>query len=156
GDDEEVTWVFHLFDDAELEVEPLAIVLRRAAGREPVRAEAAREPGLGLPAQFGRLVDRSVRLDNREAREDRGLRRRPTCTAPRNLDRGGERLRQIGKQCAHLGAGLEAMLGGEAAPVGVGNEPALGYADQSIVGFVVVAGGEERLIGGDERDASRV
>src|SRR5262249_60798966 len=69
---------------------------------------------------------------------------------------GGERVRKIGKQCAHLGAGLEAMLVGEAAPVVVGNKPAVGYADQGIVGFVVVAGGEERLIGGDERDASRV
>src|SRR5262249_3686317 len=68
GDDEEVARIIHLFDDAELEVEPLAIVLWRAAGREPVRGEATREPGLGLSAQFGRLVDRRVRLADREAR----------------------------------------------------------------------------------------
>ena len=39
------------------------------------------------------------------------MRARAERAALRDLDGGRERLRQIGKQRRHLGAGLEAMLG---------------------------------------------
>ena len=44
------------------------------------------------------------------------------------------------------------MLGGELAAVGLGDHAALGDGDQRVVGVVVLALGEERLVGGDERN----
>ena len=70
-----------------------------------------------------------------------------------DLDGRGERLRQIGEQRHHLGAGLEAVLDGELAPVGLAEHAPLGDAEQRVVGLVVVDGREERLVGGDERHA---
>ena len=58
--------------------------------------------------------------------------------ALRDLDRRGERLRQVGEQRRHLGAGLEAVLGRELAAVGLRDEAALGDADQRVMGLVVV------------------
>ena len=48
------------------------------------------------------------------------------------------------------------MFGGELAALAVGDEPALGDAQKCIVGFVILPPGEERLVGGDERNAARV
>ena len=126
GDDQEVAGIFHPLDDAELEIEPLAVVLGSAAGREPVHGDAAVETRRRLPAQLRRLVDRRMVRADREARQDRRQRPRPVGAAPRNLDRGSERFRQVGKQRRHFGAGLEPVLGGELAAVGVGDQPSLG------------------------------
>ena len=156
GDDEEVAGIFHALDHAELEGEPLAIVLDRVAGRDAVHGEPALKPRFGAPAQLGRLVDRRAALAGREARQDRRLRARAEGAALRDLDRRGERLRQVGEQRGHLGAGLEPVLGRELAPVGLGHEPAFGDADQRVVRLVVLARGEERLVGGDQRDAARI
>ncbi len=60
GDDQEVAGIFHPLDDAELEVEPLAVFLRGAAGREAVHGDAAVETRCRLPAQLRRLVDRRM------------------------------------------------------------------------------------------------
>ena len=48
------------------------------------------------------------------------------------------------------------MLGGELAALAVGDELALGDAQERIVGFMILAGGEERLVGGDQRNAPAV
>jgi hypothetical protein len=48
------------------------------------------------------------------------------------------------------------VLGGELAAVGLGDHPAFGDADQRVVRFVVLALGKERLVGGDEGDASGI
>ena len=128
----------------------------RAAGRDAVRLDAAFEPGLGAPAQFGRLVDRSPLRADREARQDRRLHARPERAAPRDLDRRGDRLGQVGKQLDHLRAGLEAVLGGELAPVGLDHQPPFGDADQRVVRLVVLPVREQRLVGGDERNAARI
>ncbi len=46
--------------------------------------------------------------------------------------------------CArHLGAGLEAMLDGELAAIGLAQHAPLGDAQERVMGLVVVDGGEE-------------
>ena len=127
GDDQEVAGIFHPLDDAELEVEPLAVFLGGAAGRQPVRGDAAleaRRPPAGA-APRASSTDGMLVAD-REARQDRRQRPRPEGAALRDLDGGRDRLRQVGEQRRHLGAGLEPVLGGELAAVGVGDQPALG------------------------------
>ena len=83
------------------------------------------------------------------------MRARAEGAALRDLDRVGERLGQIGEQRRHLGAGLEVMLGRELAPVGLGQQAAFGDADQRVMRLVILAPGEERLVGGDERQIHR-
>ena len=56
----------------------------------------------------------------------------------------------------HFGAALEAMLGRELAALAVGNELALGDAEQRVVGLVILARGKERLVGGDQRNTAAV
>ena len=77
-------------------------------------------PSSRLPAQFGGFVERGAVAD-RESRQDRLARLRPERAALRDLDRRGERLRQVGEQRRHLGAGLEAVLGRELAALGLGD-----------------------------------
>ncbi len=89
-------------------------------GASPCVCEPALEPGLRAPAQLGRLVDRGALLADRKARQDRRCGARPEGAALRDLDRRGERLRQVGEQRRHLGAGLEAMLRRELAAVALG------------------------------------
>ena len=61
GDDQEVARIFHPLDDAELEIEPLAVVVDGLPRGEAERLDAARQPFLGLAAQLGRLVHRRRR-----------------------------------------------------------------------------------------------
>ena len=151
GDDQEVAGIFHVGDDAELEVEPLAIFVDRVAGRHAGGGEPQREAGLGALAQLLGLVDHAAALAQGETRQDRLMRVRAERTALGNFHRTGERLRQIGEQFAHLGAGLEAMFGGELAAVALRDEAAFGDANQRVVRLVVGDGGEVRLVGGDQR-----
>src|SRR5205085_6886200 len=51
---------------------------------------------------------------------------------------------------------LEAVFGSELASIGVGDELALGDADQRVMRFMVVASGKEGLIGGHEREHALV
>ena len=48
------------------------------------------------------------------------------------------------------------MLRRELAAVAVGDQLAFGDAQQRVVGFIILAGGEERLVGGDERNAAAI
>ena len=48
------------------------------------------------------------------------------------------------------------MLHRQLAALGVGDELAFGDAHQRVVRFVVFGGGEERLVGGDKRNAARI
>ena len=50
----------------------------------------------------------------------------------------------------HFEPRLEAVLGRELAPVGLGHQPALGDAHQRVVRLVVLARREKRLVGGDD------
>ncbi len=151
GDDQEVAGIVHALDDAELEGEPLVVLLARRAFGEAVVGDAPGEPLRRAPPQFARLVD-GLRTRQREARQDRLARHRPERAALGDLDGRGERLRQVGELRHHLGAGLEAVLDGELAPVGLAEHAPLGDAQQRVVGLVVVDGRKERLVGGDERD----
>ena len=78
GDDQEVAGILHPLDDVELEVEPLAVVLVGAAGREPVRGDAARR-GPPRPGARSSAASSTARLAvaDREARQDRLARARP-------------------------------------------------------------------------------
>src|SRR5262249_58485419 len=76
--------------------------------------------------------------------------------ALRDLDRGGDRLRKVGEQLRHLRARLETMLERELAAIGLGQQPPFGDADERVVGLVILAAREERLVAGDERDAALV
>ena len=125
------------------------------ARREAERLDAAREPLLGLTAQFRGLVDR-LAAGGGEARQDRLARARAERAALRDLDGRGERLGQIGEQRRHLGARLEIVLGRELAPLGFGDEASFGNANQRVVRLVVVGRREQRLIGGDQRNAMRI
>ena len=154
GDDQEVAGIFHAGDDAEFEVEPLAVFLLGMTGRDAGAGEPVREASLGALAQFAGLVHHA--FADRKARQDRRLGVRAEGAALRDLDRRGQRLRQIGEQRGHLGAALEAMLGGELAAVALRQHAAFGDADQRVVRFVVGAVGEIRLVGGDQRNAFAV
>ena len=55
GDDQEVARILHPLDDAELVVEPLAIVRLVEAGRDAVRGEPAGQAGSRLDAEELRL-----------------------------------------------------------------------------------------------------
>ena len=99
GDDQEVARIFHALDHAELEGEPLAVVLHGAAGREAVHGEPPLEAGLRLPAQLGRLVDGGAAVADREARQDR----RPRASAGRRSaarSRPSRRAPRAGRQTA--------------------------------------------------------
>ena len=48
------------------------------------------------------------------------------------------------------------MLSRKLAAVGFGDQPAFGNADQRVMRVVIVALGEERLVGGNERDAAGI
>ncbi len=152
GDDEEVAGIIHPLDDAELEGEPLVVLFANGAFRHAVLGDAAVEPFLGALAQFARLVDR-LAAGQREPRQDRLARHRAERAALRDLDGGGQCLRQVGKLRRHLRAGLEAVLDGEVAAVRLPQHAPLGDAQQRVVGLVVFDGGEARLVGGDERNA---
>ena len=56
GDDEEVAGVFHALDDAELEGEPIVVILDGMARRERMPRQTALKPGAGGAAQLLRLV----------------------------------------------------------------------------------------------------
>ena len=119
--------------------------------------EPVGEPLLGLTAQFlGLLALRIGRVGagaDREARQDRLARHRPERAALGDLDRRGQRLRNVGEQHRHFGAGLEAMIRRELLAIGLGDQPAAGDAQQRVMGLVIVGGGKIRLVGRDQRKA---
>ena len=94
GDDQEVAGIFHAGDDAQFEIEPLAVFSFGVTGRDAGAGEPAREAGLGALAQFARLVA----VADRKARQDRLMGVRAEGAALGDLDGGCERLRQIGEQ----------------------------------------------------------
>ncbi len=148
GNDEEVAGIFHPLDHLQLEGQPLAVFLDGASGREPVRRDTALQARLGARPQLGAFVDSAVA--DREARQDRLFGERPECATLGDLDRRGQCLRQVGKQRGHLGAALEIMLGGKLAAVGLGDDAPFRDRNQRVMGVVILALGEERLVGGDE------
>jgi hypothetical protein len=70
-----------------------------------------------------------------------------------DLDGGRQRLRHVGEQDSHFGAGLEAMIRGQLIAVGLGNQTPAGDTQQRVMGFVIVGGGKIRLVGRDQRQS---
>ncbi len=120
-------------------------------GRDAMRSEAPREPGHGARREFGRLVGDRRGADG-EFRQDRLAAARPEGAALGDLDGRGERLGKVGEQRRHLGAALEIVLRGELPALGLGDQPALGDADQRVVRLMVLADGKIGLVGGDQRN----
>ena len=77
----------------------------------------------------------------------------PERAALGDLDGGGQRLRHVGEQHRHFGAGLEAMIRGQLIAVGLGDQTPAGDAQQRVMGFVIVRGREIRLVGRDQRQS---
>ena len=73
--------------------------------------------------------------------------------AARDLPRVLDRFRQVGEQPRHVLAGLEVVLGRQAAAVAVGQRDALRDARQHFVGVELVLAGEVGIVGGDDRQA---
>ena len=153
GDDEEVAGVIHPLDDAELEGEPLLVLLGNGAFRHAVVGDAAGEPFLGALAQFAGLVDR---LAARRAKTAAGS----ACAPPggTNTARRSRPWRPSASgrsaNCAIISARVLKRCSmvrwrRSASP----EHPPLGDAQQRVVGLVVFGGREERLVGGDERNA---
>ena len=59
---------------------------------------------------------------DREARQDRLARLRAERAALGDLDRGGQRFRNVGEQHRHFGAGLEAVIGRQLLAIGLGDQ----------------------------------
>ena len=133
GHDEEVAGEFHAGDDAQLEIQPLFVIAGGQARRRPMGGEARRQTLLRLLAHLQRLRDlrRLAILSGGargEARQDGLAGQGPVGAAKRDLDGVGGSLRQIGEERQHLGPGLEAVLGGDLATVGLGDQRAIGDA----------------------------
>ena len=135
GDDEEVAGVFHALDDAELERQALAIILDAVAVCDRMAGEAALQPGRrgatqlrGLLELRRRLPGLAVGVPGGKSRQDRRAGARAEGAALRDFDRRRQRLRQIGEQRGHFGAGFQTMLRRELPALAVGDEPALGDA----------------------------
>ena len=157
GDDEEVAGIFHAFDDLELEGQSLAVFLDGAAGREPVASSIRRSSPASARLRNSAASSTAAPPSPTEKRGRIGcLHPRPEGATLRDLDRRGDRLGQIGEQRGHFGAGLEPVLGRELAPVGLDHQPPFGDADQRVMRLVVLALGEQRLVGRDQRDAARI
>ena len=158
GNDEEVAGEFHLLDDAELEFEPLAILLDRVARCRSVQRKSGVQPLARLPGEFGRLclfgriLVQGVAAG--EARQDRAAVLRIVGTAQCDLDRVVDRFRQVGEQLCHVGLAAQEIVRRQPAPVIDGNDRAFGDGDQRVMRLIIVARGEERLVGGDQRGSS--
>ena len=156
GDDQEVARVLHAFDDVEFESQALAVLLDAMAGGDAVQPHAVFEAGLGTPAQFRGLVGCGAVRADRETRQDRRLHPRPEGATPCDFDRGGDRFGQIGKERRHFRARLEPVLGRELAPIGLDHQPPFRDADERVMGLVVFLARKQRLVGGDERNPTRI
>ena len=125
-----------------LEGEPRAIVLLGGALRQAVNLEAAARapprPDAAIPRPPRSPHRQPGAGADREARQDRLARLRPERAALGDLDRRGQRLRNVGEQHRHLGAGLEAVIGRELLAIGLGDQPAAGDAQQRVMGLVIV------------------
>ncbi len=160
GDDQEIAGIFHLLDDAELEIEPFAILRGREAGARPERGKALLQPCMRLPREFGSLgPDHRLGVGDvaaGEARQDRGSALREERAPPRDLDRVLDRLRNIGEKRRHLALALQEIVRCQAAAVVDGDHRPFGDGDQRVVRLIVAGGGEKRLVGRHQRQFVRI
>ena len=151
GDDEEVAGKLHLLDDRQLEFEPAVVIFKRLAGRGAMGVEPRFQAGDGLAAQFGGLVGPFS-----EIRQDRRARFRAKGAAQRDFHAVAGGLGEVGEFFQHFRAGGEAVLGREFPAVVVGDQRALGDAQQGVVGVVIRARREIGLVGRNQRQVAAV
>ena len=150
GDDEEIPGKAHLLDDAELELQPLAVGLGRlhAAGfihlrRPDLERQTMLEAIGGAAAQF--FCFRAAVL-HRKGRQDRLAGARHVGAAPGDDQRIVDRLRQIGEQRPHFLRRLEVVLRRNPAALGLADIAAAGDAEQRVMSLEHAAVGEENLV----------
>ena len=149
GDDEEVAGIFHAGDDAQFEIEPLAIFLLGMACRDAGVGEPTCEPGFGAFAQFARLVA----VADRKARQDRRPDVRAEGAALGDLDRVASASGRSAnsatisarflKRCSALSWRRSLSLT---------TRPSAMQISASCASWSAAVG-EERLVGGDQRQA---
>ena len=148
---QEIAGEAHLFDHAELVVEPLAIVLLHVLRLGRVGGEARFEPPDSLLAQERR---RRVAFRHRVVRQVVHAERQRQRAAPRDLDAVGQRLRQVGEQRLHLLRALQVLLGCvRLGPALVVERPALRDADARLVRRKIAAAQEAHVVGRHHRRA---
>ncbi len=143
GDDQEIARKAHLLDDAQLEIQPLFVILDRHCMGDDLQPR--RETFLGLPPQLGDLVigesgqDRLVPFDRERA-------------AAGDLDAIVQRLGQVGEQDRHFLGRLEIVLRRQAAAgLGLIDIGLFGDADQRVMGLEHFGPGEIDVVRGDQR-----
>ena len=140
GDDQEVAGELHALDDAELELQPLAILLlgvALASGR--ACRSAAR--GLRAPACAVPRPPPSRRRSPRagEARQDRLALLRIVRAAHGDLDGVVDRLGQVGKKRRHFRLALQVVVGRQPAAVVGRDHRAFGDGDQRVMRVEILA-----------------
>ena len=156
GDDQEVAGEAHLQDRLDLEVEArdVARPLALARGRVGVELLQARLEAVvrGDAEVLGHRHAHAVDERRLEVGQLRLAEDQAQVAALGDLDRVGERARQVGEERLHLRLALEVLLAAEALDAArVGEHLAVGDADARLVRLVVVGVEELHRVGGDDR-----
>ena len=153
GDDQKVAGEAHAGDDIQLVVQPLAIpVARRRVGRHRVHAAIQALTRHGTHGGFLAAAGTHLGRD----RQHRLAAFRHHRAAPRDRQRVVAGLRQIGEQRAHVGGRLEPMLRGDAPAILFRQQAGLGDAQQGVMRLEHRRGGEEAVVGGNQRQVRGV
>ena len=160
GDDQKIARIFHPFDDAQLVIEPLAILLIRIARAGSKLGQPAGKPLMRLTNEFLRL-----RLFGRlgiftigrgEARQDGRTVFWEIRAAHGDLDRIVDRFGQIGEKRGHLGLAFQIIIRRQASAVIHRNHRAFGNRHQRVMRVEILARRKERLVGRHQRQIVRV
>ena len=154
GHDQEVAGKAHVLNHAQFEFGALTIrfghlftLFRAHIGGEDMLVQAHLQPFAGLDHQglgLGQILHLVRRQDGLALGHHEG--------APLGDHQGVVAgFGQIGEQGPHILGGFEIMLGRQAATVFLGQHHRLGDTQQRIMGIEHIAGGEERFIGGHQR-----
>ena len=147
GHDQKVTGKAHAVDDAQLIGQAFFVNFARAG--HGMAGETPRQPLLRLHFQF---LDRIAAGVRHEHRQQRFAFLQAERTTPGDLDGIFNRFRQIGEFRRHFRRGLEAVFARQAAAVILGDEGAVGNAQQGIMRLEHGGLAEMHVIGGDDGD----
>ncbi len=153
--DQEIARIFHALDDAELEFQPLAVILfreaRRHAKRRQPRLEALTRLRLHLLGLRLQRLFRIGGIGGGEARQDRRARLRIIGAPARDLDCVVDRFGKIGEKRDHLGLAAQMAVFRQPAAVVDGDNRSFGDRQQRVMRLVVVTLGKEGFVGGHQR-----
>ncbi len=152
GDHQKVSGEAHLFDDAQLVVQALAVLVG-AALRQSV-GEPLGQTLLGAGTQVG---VRRAAVRHRKFGQVIGAERQGQGAAPRDVHAVFQRLGHIGEALGHFFRRLEVLLRRVGArSLGIGQHPPFGNADARLVRLEVVAGEKAHVVGGHHRHAAQL